>query len=182
LRGLDYVHNAKTSSGRELGIVHRDMTPSNIYISNTGQIKLGDFGVAKLVGVESWTMAGSLKGKLGYLSPEQVGGEPPTQHIDLWSAGIMFYEMLAGERVFTGEHELEVMLRIKAAKVPAIRKVNKTVSKRLESILEKALHKKLKKRYQSAAEFLVDVQTYQTKEGRPVTPEQLVQYLRATLA
>ncbi|MEO0812188.1 MAG: serine/threonine-protein kinase, partial [Myxococcota bacterium] len=78
LKGLQYAHEAKAPSGRKLGIVHRDVTPSNIYISSTGALKLGDFGVAKLIGMEGWTMAGSLKGKLGYLSPEQVAGEPPS--------------------------------------------------------------------------------------------------------
>jgi serine/threonine-protein kinase len=182
LAGLDYVHKAKTASGRELGIVHRDVTPSNIYISMTGHVKLGDFGVAKLVGVEGWTMAGSIKGKLGYLSPEQIAGQPPAQSIDLWAAGIILYELLSNTRVFEGDNELDIMLRIKAAKVPKIRKLNKAIPKRLDKILQRALHKREKKRYPDAEAFRADLLAYQEHEGSKIDPEQLVQYLRGNLA
>jgi serine/threonine protein kinase len=182
LKGLDYVHQAKTVSGRALGIVHRDVTPSNIYISVTGQVKLGDFGVAKLVGVEGWTMAGSLKGKLGYLSPEQIAGESPTQAIDLWSASIVLFEMLAGDRAFVGENELEVMLRIKGAKVPNLRKLNPEVPKPLVKILERALHKKERKRFQSARELMDELVVYRAKNGQTFSEMQLVQLLTQRLS
>jgi serine/threonine protein kinase len=182
LRGLDYVHQARTASGRPLGIVHRDVTPSNIYISNTGHVKLGDFGVAKLMGMEKWTMSGSIKGKLGYLSPEQVGGQAPTQSIDLWAAAVILFELVSGQRVFTGENELDVMLRIRDAKVPDLRKVDKEAPKALSKILERALHKKEKKRHATAGELLQDLLAFQQKEGQTVAPEALVKYLVSTLA
>lgn len=182
LKGLAYVHQAKTVSGRDLGIVHRDVTPSNVYISTTGNVKLGDFGVAKLVGVEGWTMAGSLKGKLGYLSPEQIAGESPTQAIDLWSASIVLFEMLAGQRAFVGENELEVMLRIKAAKVPNLRKLNPDVPKPLVKIVEKALHKRERKRYQSAQEMLDALLEYRAEHGQTLDEAGLVQLLTQRLS
>ncbi len=182
LRGLEYVHGAKTPSGRQLGIVHRDVTPSNVFITSAGGVKLGDFGVAKLVGVESWTMAGSIKGKLGYLSPEQIAGEPPTQDIDLWAAAIILFELLAGERAFVGDNELEVMLRIKAAKVRSLRKVNKAAAKGLEKILERALHKKQRKRFTNAGEFQKALGEYQSKHGRACTPAEVVAHLTQSLA
>ncbi len=182
LSGLDYCHNAKTPSGRPLGIVHRDVTPSNIYVSLTGRIKVGDFGVAKLVGVEGWTMAGSLKGKLGYLSPEQIAGQPPAQSIDLWAAAIIFYEMLSGDRAFPGDNELEIMLRIKAAKVPKIRKIQRSVPKPLEKILKKALHKKERKRFATAGEMLAELQAYQAKHGQVFNESELVQALTHLLS
>ncbi|MEZ4270107.1 MAG: serine/threonine-protein kinase [Myxococcota bacterium] len=181
LQGLAYVHSAKTQTGRPLGIVHRDVTPSNIYVSSSGNIKLGDFGVAKLMGVEGWTMAGSLKGKLGYISPEQIAAQEPSQSIDLWAASIILYELLAGERVFTGENELEVMLRIKSAKIKRIRKANKAVPKVLEKLLKRALHKKERKRHQSANELIEDLEAIQNKSRR-YTDAELVEYLTHTLS
>lgn len=182
LKGLAYVHHAKTVSGRPLGIVHRDVTPSNIYVSTTGQVKLGDFGVAKLVGVEGWTMAGSLKGKLGYLSPEQIAGEPPDQSIDLWSAAVVLFELLAGHRAFAGDNELDVMLRIKDAKLPAIKKMNPDVPKPLIAIVEKALHRKAKKRYQSAQELHDELVVYRATYGQTFSEQQLVAVLTQRLA
>ncbi|MBC7794548.1 MAG: serine/threonine protein kinase [Clostridia bacterium] len=189
LRGLSYVHNAKTVSGRALGVVHRDCTPSNIYVSTSGQVKLGDFGVAKLVGVEGWTMAGSLKGKLGYLSPEQIAGDSPTQSIDLWSASICLFEMLTMQRAFVGDNELEVMLRIKAARVPRLRgrlfskaEIDAVVPKPLIVILEKALHKKESNRYQTAAELLAALEAYRAKNGRTYNEAELVHELTKSLS
>jgi serine/threonine protein kinase len=182
LRGLDYVHQAKAPSGRSLGIVHRDVTPSNVYISVDGEVKLGDFGVAKLVGFEGWTMAGSVKGKLGYLSPEQVSGQPPTIAIDLWAAALILYELVAGTRVFVGENELDVMLRIRTGKVPSLRKVNREAPKALESILERALHRKVRKRYETARAFLTALEQLLAATGRDVTRQGLAQYLTSQLS
>jgi serine/threonine protein kinase len=182
LKGLDYVHSAKTPSGRELGIVHRDVTPSNVFISSKGEVKLGDFGVAKLMAVEGWTMAGSIKGKLGYLSPEQVAGEPPSAMIDLWAAGVILYELLTCSRGFTGDTELAIMLRIRDAKMEPLRKRNPAAPKALEKILEQALHKKEKKRFQTAHEFEEALAKYVQKEGRTYTSAELVTYLSSVLS
>jgi serine/threonine-protein kinase len=182
LRGLNYVHNATTPSGRALGIVHRDVTPSNVYINTAGGVKLGDFGVAKLVGVEGWTMTGSLKGKLGYLAPEQIEGVPPSQTIDLWAASVIFFELLSGQRAFTGSAELEVMLRIKKAKLPKLRKLNKSAPKELEKILLKALHRKPHKRFSSAGAMLAELEAFRQRAGRVLEPPQLITELSTMLA
>lgn len=182
LRGLHYVHGARTPSGRTLGIVHRDVTPSNIYVSSKGDVKLGDFGVAKLVGFEGWTMAGSLKGKLGYLSPEQISGEQPSPSIDLWAAAIIMWELVTGERAFTGENELDIMLRIKAAKVPKARKLNRRVPRALQKILQRALHKRGRKRFPDAGAFLEALEEYQRKYGRTFTNDELVSELTQSLS
>ena len=182
LKGLEYVHRAVTPSGRALGIVHRDVTPSNIFVSAQGEVKLGDFGVAKLIGVEGWTVPGSIKGKLGYLSPEQVAGEQPSQSIDLWAIAVILYELLSGSRLFTGNTELDVMLRIRDAKVPDLRKVNKEAPKPLAKILERALHKKERKRFHGAQEFHDELARWRDASGRAYAPQELVSYLSSVLA
>jgi len=181
VKGLGYVHTAKTTAGRELGIVHRDVTPSNIFISSTGQVKLGDFGVAKLMGVERWTMSGSIKGKLGYLSPEQITGTNISQTIDLWAAAVILFEFVAGERLFVGENELDIMLRIRSAKIPSLRKINKSAPKVLQKILEKSLHKKEHKRFTTAQDFLDVLDDFLQAQANVVTPHALVQYLVSKL-
>lgn len=182
LKGLQYVHEAKAPSGRQLGIVHRDVTPSNIYVSSTGTMKLGDFGVAKLMGMDGWTMAGSLKGKLGYLSPEQIAGEPPSPSIDLWACGIILWELLSGERAFVGENELDIMLRIKGAKLPKLRRINKSIPRPLRILAEKALSRREKKRFATAGEFLGALEEYRAQSGKTYAPETLVTELTQRLS
>lgn len=179
LTGLAYVHDFKTPSGRNLGIVHRDITPSNIWIGRDGAIKLGDFGVAKLVGVESWTVAGSLKGKLGYFAPEQIAGEPITQTIDSYSAAIILYELCTGQQCFTGKTELEIMLAIKNADVVKPRKHRADLPGDVQDVILRALHRKPHKRYANAAEFCAAIERLITKVSRPITATELVAYIKA---
>ncbi len=154
LKGLEYIHNAKSPSGKALGIVHRDITPSNIWISQDGSVKLGDFGVAKLVGVESWTISGNIKGKLGYFTPEQMRGAPITKAIDLYCAAIILYEILTKHNCYTGKNELEVMLNIRNAKYVNPRKYRPDIPWRLKWFIDKVLSKHPSRRFATASEFL----------------------------
>ena len=100
--GLDYAHNKRDGQGREMTLVHRDVSPQNILISYEGEVKLIDFGIAKAAGKMSKTQQGILKGKFGYMSPEQVRGLPLDRRSDVFSLGIVLYEMVAGKRPFDG--------------------------------------------------------------------------------
>lgn len=163
LKGLDYIHQAKSLSGKPLGIVHRDITPSNVWISATGNIKLGDFGVAKLVGVESWTMSGSIKGKLGYFAPEQMRGAEINQAIDLYCTAIILYELLTGYHCYTGDNELDIMLKIRDTKYVNPRKYRPEIPLRLKWFIDRLLNKHPSRRPQTAAQFLAELKKWSEK-------------------
>ena len=104
--GLDYAHNKRDAQGRDLNLVHRDVSPQNVLVGYEGEIKLVDFGIAKAAGKASKTQAGILKGKFGYMSPEQVRGLPVDRRSDVFAVGICLYELLTGERLFVGRERL----------------------------------------------------------------------------
>ncbi len=117
LEGLAAVHEARGEGGEPLGVVHRDVTPSNVYLSREGQVKLGDFGLAHSLHDAEWrSQTGTaMKGKFGYLAPEQVAGDPADQRADLFSAAAVIAEFLLGHPLFPGEGQLTVLLAIRDA-------------------------------------------------------------------
>src|SRR5690606_10453721 len=100
LDALEYAHRANDRDGKPLGIVHRDVTPSNILISNDGIAKLVDFGVAKATKHRTATQSGAIKGKYAYMSPEQISGQEITPQSDIFALGITFFELLTGKKPF----------------------------------------------------------------------------------
>src|SRR5262249_46893431 len=111
-------HRVGDDAGRPLGLVHRDVSPSNILCSRDGEVRLGDFGVAKATLLADITRGNVRKGKYAYMSPEQVGGEPLTAKSDQFSLGITLYELLAGRRPFDGEGPHDTMERVRRAEPP----------------------------------------------------------------
>ncbi len=153
LKGLDFAHRAKNSYGDELNIIHRDVSPSNVLISYAGDVKLGDFGVAKAAIQRTLTESGNLKGKVGYMSPEQVVGDKIDQRSDIFSAGVIFFEALSMNRLFIGSSDLDVMLKVRDADIDEELEKAQPIPIRLEEIVRKALNKHREERYQSAGEF-----------------------------
>ncbi|MGB9599635.1 MAG: serine/threonine protein kinase, partial [Myxococcota bacterium] len=115
--GLDYAHRKKDSMGRDLNIVHRDVSPQNILVAYEGDVKVIDFGIAKAANKASKTQAGILKGKFGYMSPEQVRGLPLDRRSDIFSLGIIFYEILTGERLFVGESDFSTLEKVRNVEI-----------------------------------------------------------------
>jgi serine/threonine protein kinase len=147
---LDYAHKKKDKDGREMKIIHRDVSPSNILISEEGEVKLTDFGIARATSQIHITDIRLLKGKISYMSPEQAQGKEVDKRIDIYALGIVFYEMLTNHRVFEGKTDLETLEKVKEGKVLPPRKFNPQIPLEIERIVLKALQKSVNKRYQNA--------------------------------
>jgi serine/threonine protein kinase len=155
LKGLAHAHGAKDERDQPLGVVHRDVSPGNILISRSGRIKLTDFGIARSTQIEHHTDPGQVKGKFGYMSPEQVmGDEELDARSDLFSLGVVLAEMLLGRRLFSGKGEFEVLTRMYEADVGILDAESSRLSPVLVSLLKKALQRDRADRFQSAEEFL----------------------------
>jgi serine/threonine protein kinase len=153
LDALDYAHNAKDPEGKDLRIVHRDISPSNVFISLRGDVKLGDFGIAHAQKREAKTQAGTLKGKYGYMSPEQVVGGPIDSRSDIFAVGIVLAEMIMGRRLFTAPNDLDVLLMVRDGRLARLDKYCKDLPAELDTVLRTSLQKKAVDRYQTAARF-----------------------------
>ncbi|WP_224363759.1 protein kinase domain-containing protein [Hyalangium versicolor] len=118
--GLAYAHEKLDASGRPLNIIHRDINPSNVMIASAGEVKLADFGIAKAANVQSGTQAGVVKGKLGYLAPEQVRGGTVDQRADLFLLGLLLYELLSGQQLFSGPEYFQILRNISSFDVKTV--------------------------------------------------------------
>ncbi|MEK6680833.1 MAG: serine/threonine-protein kinase [Nitrospirota bacterium] len=157
---LDYAHKKKDLKGNELNLIHRDVSPQNILISYEGDVKIVDFGIAKAASTTSDTRTGVLKGKIAYMSPEQAWGKPIDRRSDIFSLGVVFYELLTGEMLFKGDTDLNTLEKVRDAHVAPPTKFNKEVPKEIEDILLRALAKDAEKRYQSTADMQGDLETF----------------------
>ena len=155
LDALDYAHNATDEQGGALGIVHRDISPSNVLLSSRGDVKLVDFGIARAQDPDRAhkSKVGTLKGKYGYMSPEQVIELPLDGRSDVFSVGVVFAELLTGRRLFSAANELDVLLMVRDAKLVRFDKYGSDIEHGLQGIVRKALKKSVDERYASAAAF-----------------------------
>jgi TonB family protein len=156
---LDYAHRRKDFDGKDLSLVHRDVSPQNVLISYEGDIKLCDFGIAKAASKSSQTQAGALKGKLQYMSPEQASGKSIDRRSDLFSLGSVLYEMLVGEKLFAGDTDLTILEQVRNAKAAPPSTKNPDIPKRVDTIVLKALAKNPEDRYQNASDLQRDLES-----------------------
>lgn len=159
--GLDHAHRClDNSTGKPLNIIHRDMSPQNVMISFEGEVKVVDFGIAKTANHDERTKAGTLKGKFGYMSPEQADGQPVDNRTDIFSLGIVLYELLANARLFTGDSEHAILRKIRECQITNIRSLNPSVPPELDRIVHKALTKDKSLRYQRASDMQRDLNRF----------------------
>jgi eukaryotic-like serine/threonine-protein kinase len=163
--GLAYAHRAKDHQGREMDIVHRDVSPQNVLVSYAGEVKVIDFGIAKAANKATRTQAGILKGKFGYMSPEQIRGLPIDRRSDVFALGVCLFEVLTGERLFVGESDFSVLEKVRKVEMLPPSYFNKKISAALEKIVLRALAKETSDRYQHANELAADLRSFMVAEG-----------------
>lgn len=179
LRALAYFHQARTRTGTPLNLVHGDVNPANVFFSGKGEVKLGDFGVAKSRSLDLGPEEGVAAGKLYYLSPEQTRGETLMPPSDLFSVGVMLHELVVGFHPFkTKEARPEVvMATIRAARLS----LPGDIDRRLAQVLKRALHADPDERYQSAGEFGGDLFRYALDANLYTSPPELAVWLEEVL-
>jgi TonB family protein len=175
---LDYAHRRRGDDGKELHIVHRDVSPPNILVSTDGDIKLCDFGIARAASKVSRTESGALKGKVPYMSPEQAWGRGVDQRSDIYSLGALIYELVAGRRLYRGESEMETLEKVRAGEVVAASSVNPDVPPALDAVLLKALAREPDGRYANVSEMLRDLEAVLRTYEPPPSSADLAVYVR----
>jgi serine/threonine-protein kinase len=159
--GLHAAHELRDENGAPRGVVHRDISPHNILIGTNGVVKIVDFGVAKAVGrVSEATRAGQLKGKFGYMSPEQARGKPVDRRSDLFALGIVLFELTTSRRLFRGESDIETLKLVISSRIPPPTSLDPKYPPELERIVLRALQRDPQARYQTAQELEGDLRRY----------------------
>jgi serine/threonine protein kinase len=181
-RGLSYAHELHDENGRALGIVHRDVSPPNILLTKLGEVKVADFGLAKAGTQLSQTDPGVVKGKFSYLSPEAANGKDVDARADIFSLGIVLWEMLAGRRLFLGETDYATVKLVQQANVPRLSPLNNQVDVDFEEIMLKALARDPEQRFQSAHEFAEALTGYLFSRQLKVTNFNIANLVKAAIS
>ncbi|WP_419662115.1 Pkn: serine/threonine kinase [Desulfosarcina variabilis str. Montpellier] len=177
--GLHYSHTLKDDkTGKPLNIIHRDISPPNILISMNGEVKISDFGISKATSEPSLTMAGVIKGKLAYLSPEQAMGEEANHQTDIYALGLVFYEILLGKRVHQFDNEIDAIRSIPKITIAPIITKRPDIPPELNAIIMKCLEKSLAKRYQSAEAIKDDLHQLKNELGIVYDASDLSQFMQ----
>jgi serine/threonine-protein kinase len=179
-RGLDYAHRATDASGTPLHLVHRDVSPTNLLISFEGEVKVTDFGIARWRMKQTVSMPGALKGKIGYMAPEQARGEEVDARADVWSLGVVLYEMLTGKNPFLGGNDVDVLGRLREGRYPPPSTVH-ALPTAMENIVLRAMAPRRDDRYATCAALCEDLEGYARRESYTLSPTHLGAFVRGVV-
>jgi serine/threonine protein kinase len=181
--GLDHAHRCLDgTTGKPLNITHRDMSPQNVMVSFDGEIKIIDFGIAKAETQLEATKAGTLKGKFGYMSPEQADGQNIDLRTDVFSLGIVLWELLAKDRLFSGSSEAAILRKIRESNIPSLRKIDPSIHPELDKIVSKALAKDKNLRYQTSAALHRDLNRFLNTHYPEFSPQDFSVFIKHAFA
>jgi serine/threonine protein kinase len=178
LEGLAHAHEACDAAGQPLHIIHRDVSPGNILLGEEGDVKITDFGIVRSVRVDRRTRPGEVKGKLGYMSPEQVVGQEVDPRSDLFSVGIILTEMVLARPLFSGTSDLEILMRTHQADVSVLERYATSLRPELARALFKALSRRPEDRFQSAREFATAVDIVARRSGVMLSRETFTRWMQ----
>ncbi|MBA3464830.1 MAG: serine/threonine protein kinase [Deltaproteobacteria bacterium] len=173
---LDYAHNLRDHDGTPLGIVHRDVSPSNVIVAENGVVKLIDFGIAKVQGAGMQTMSGTIKGKYGYMAPEYLGGRLDAR-ADLFALGVIAHELLTGRPLFTTGDDLTTLQRLREMPIAPPSRSNPEVPREIDDIVMTALQRDPDRRWQQATALRTALTTLTKRLGMQVANQEVVQWL-----
>ncbi len=177
--GLHAAHELTGKNGEKLGLVHRDVTPHNLFVTYDGVTKVVDFGIAKFSSRSSSTRAGTLKGKLAYMSPEQVAGEGIDRRTDIFALGVVLWEMTTGQRLFRMDSDLDTLAKVQDCNVPRPSTIVRGYPVDLEKIVLKALTKNRAERYRTAREFSRALQSFFLRRGLFISNDEVSHYMHS---
>ena len=175
--GLDYAHRKHDSRGEPLHIVHRDISPQNILLSFSGEVKIVDFGIAKAALRTAQTEVGVIKGKYYYMSPEQAWADPVDARSDIFSAGVVLYELLTGEMLYQQDNLPKLLDAVRKAEIRPPSSKRKEIPKALDDIVMKAVARNPEDRYQSAHEFRQTLSQFVYQALPTFTPARISQVM-----
>ncbi len=173
---LDYAHNLTDGDGVPLGIIHRDVTPSNIIVSEAGVVKLIDFGIAKASAAGMQTMSGTLKGKFGYMAPEYIAGSLDAR-ADLFALGVIAHELLTNRPLFTGTDDLETLTRVQKMEIHPPSRRNPNVPREIDDLVMTGLARDPDRRWQHATALRTALGTLTQRLGLVATTTQVIEWM-----